>query len=76
MTNYFKSDNNEVSQESLEHLCIAISNLKNDKGLLLVIRPKDILQEWALKKLRHKIPGDLPPYLKEYIIDNFGEDND
>ena len=62
-----------ISMDSLESICVAIASATNEDGEYLSIRPKEILQEWALEKLRIRIPGDIPDYLKEYILENFGD---
>ena len=62
-----------ISMDSLENICVAIASATNEDGECLSIRPMEILQEWALEKLRIRIPGDIPDYLKEYILENFGD---
>jgi len=62
-----------ISMDSLEAICVAIASAKDEDGKYIKVRPKEILQEWALEKLRIRIPGDMPDYLKEYILENFGD---
>ena len=42
------------SQQSLENLCITISNLKDDHDLKVAVFPEDILQNWVLEQIPDK----------------------
>jgi len=47
----------KLSQATLEGLVLAVLNLRTEEGMLIQLRPQDVLQGWVLQQ----IPPDLIP---------------
>lgn len=50
--------NVDLSQESLEQLCIAVMNLKNSRGLRIALFPRHVLQDWVVQQLPEPVKVD------------------
>jgi len=54
----------QLSEESLEAICVALAQAKNKAGLRISILPRQALQEWIVVQLPVRLsPNNDVPYL-------------